>query len=117
MASHMIKVLSLHCKSIIHHVPNYTGSFKVKYEKTDKRHDDFTDFNCKSFHFCTLLLKQKFSKSTQLLLQTLHHDCMQKPNYWCLHVNSLYYCKLVTAIQVYLQVVYALWINVKNYLN
>jgi len=84
--------------------------------KTDKRHD-FTEFNCKSFHFCTLLLKYKFSKSTQLLLQTLHHDRMQKPNYCCLHVNSLYYCKLLTALQVYLQVVYALWISAKNDLN
>jgi hypothetical protein len=55
-ASHTIKVPSLQCKSIIHHVPNYTGTFKVKSEKTDKRYD-FTEFNCKSFHFCTLLLK------------------------------------------------------------
>jgi hypothetical protein len=94
LASRTIKVQSLHCKSIIHHVPNYTGTFKVKCKKTDKRHD-LTEFNCKSFQFCTPLLKCKFSKSTHLFLRTLHHECMQKPNYWCLTA-----CQLPVLLQI-----------------
>jgi hypothetical protein len=56
LASHMVKALLHHCKSIIYHVPNYTGTFKVKCEKTDNRHD-LREFNCASFHFCTVPLK------------------------------------------------------------